>query len=212
MIQNRKNASATPNINISDLRSVPNFNTSKKNIVFPKTPQKNGKNVVKTSNKEERFRKIYNENFKTLKNYLYYTYGDHEKAKDIMQESFMQLWDNFDNVPCNKAKGYVFVVAKNKYLNNIKRQNLKRKHVNGFQKNLLTYQSPEYILEEKQFLDKINREISALPEKQRTVFLLNRIDGKTYNEIAEMLELSLKTVEVRMHKALVTIRIKIGNV
>ena len=52
----------------------------------------------------------------------------------------------------------------------------------------------------------IQQAISKLSEGQREVFLLNRIEKKTYNEIAELLEVSVKAVEKRMHKALVKIR------
>jgi len=73
-------------------------------------------------------------------------------------------------------------------------------------------ETPEFVLEEKEFLDKLNKTIADLPEKQRVVFLLNRIDKKKYAEIAEMLDISVKAVEKRMSLALVTLREKIGNV
>ena len=66
-------------------------------------------------------------------------------------------------------------------------------------------------MEEKEFMDKLQNAISDLTDGQREVFLLNRIDKKTYKEIAEMLEISVKAVEKRMHGALVKLRGKIGN-
>ncbi|GAB5524599.1 MAG: hypothetical protein Roseis2KO_24710 [Roseivirga sp.] len=61
-------------------------------------------------------------------------------------------------------------------------------------------------MEYNEFESTITQAIDQLPEGQREVFLLNRIEKKTYVEIAEMLEVSVKAVEKRMHKALVKLR------
>ena len=65
---------------------------------------------------------------------------------------------------------------------------------------------------EKEFLLKIEKSISELPDKQREVFLLSRIEKKKYKEIALLLGVSIKTVEKRMHDALKVINKKIGKV
>ncbi|KAA1243044.1 RNA polymerase sigma factor [Aquimarina sp. RZ0] len=161
---------------------------------------------------EEIFQSIFNTNYKPLMNYLYYKYGDWEKSKDIMQDSFIKLWDKCKEVPYDKAKGYVFVSAKNAYLNYIKRQQMISRHHDGLNRNILYAQSPDHCLEEKQFLEKINRIISSLPSQHRQIFLMNRIDEKTYKEIAAVLEISVKTVEKKMHDTLKIVREKIGNI
>src|SRR3970282_20687 len=56
-------------------------------------------------------------------------------------------------------------------------------------------QSPEYLFEEEEFKQKLTKAIASLNEAQREVFLLNRIEGKKYREIAELLNISQKTVE-----------------
>ena len=75
-----------------------------------------------------------------------------------------------------------------------------------------TNESPEFIMLEKEFMEKLKKTMAALPEKQREVFLLNRIEKKKYKEIALMLDISVKAVEKRMHQALVVMRKEIGNV
>ena len=161
---------------------------------------------------EKVFHSIFNENFKSLQNYFYYKYGDFEKAKDMMQDSFVKLWNNCKDVPYTKAKGYVFTLARNAFLNELNRDKMKQKHHNTMNVSMFTIQSPDYIMEEKEFLEKINHTISSLPDKQREVFLMNRMDGKKYKEIAELLNISVKTVEKWMHDALIIIRKEIGNV
>ena len=66
--------------------------------------------------------------------------------------------------------------------------------------------APDFELETKEFQQKLEQALAALPENQRVVFLMNRIEKMTYAEIAEQLELSVKAVEKRMHGALVELR------
>jgi RNA polymerase sigma-70 factor (ECF subfamily) len=61
-------------------------------------------------------------------------------------------------------------------------------------------------MEEKQFREKLERALDSLPENQRTTFLLNRVDGMKYAEIAEMEGVSVKAIEKRMHLALQSLR------
>ena len=73
-------------------------------------------------------------------------------------------------------------------------------------------ESPEFVMLEKEFLEKIEKAIADLPEKQKEVFLLSRIEKKKYREIAEILGISVKAVEKRMHLALIKMKNKIGNI
>jgi len=162
---------------------------------------------------EERvFQTIFKENFDSLRNYFYYKFGDYEKAKDLMQDSFIKLWDNCKDVPYDKAKGYVFTLARNSFLNDLKRGKMIQNHKKTVPKKTLNLETPDYILEEKEFLEKLNEVIASLPDNHREVFLLNRIDGKTYREISELFGISIKTVEKWMHDSLKILRTKIGNI
>ncbi|MEM7654956.1 MAG: sigma-70 family RNA polymerase sigma factor, partial [Bacteroidota bacterium] len=67
-------------------------------------------------------------------------------------------------------------------------------------------ETPQFAMEEAEFRHKLETAIASLPEKNRVVFLMNRIEKLTYKEIAERLELSVKAVEKRMHKALIQLR------
>ena len=175
---------------------------------------KTKKKIVKSNviDSEEIFQQIFNDNFTTLINYFYYKYGDYEKAKDFMQESFIKLWNNREKVPVNKAKGYLYTLANNAFLNELKRNKVRLEYNKKNKGNLLQIETPEFLMEEKEFLQKINRVISSLPDKHREVFLLNRIDGKTYKEIAGIFNISVKTIEKWMHVTLKVIRKEIGNV
>lgn len=147
---------------------------------------------------------------KTIFNYIYYKFGNKEKAYDAVQEAFLKLWENCAKVAPPKAKSYVYTIANNLYLNVIKSEKVRLKYADDTLK--VSNESPEFLLEEKQFQEKLDKALADLPENQRTTFLLNRIDGKKYIEIAEMENVSVKAIEKRMHLALKTLREKIEGI
>ncbi len=155
------------------------------------------------------YSEIFKANSKTVFNYIYYKFGNEEKAYDAVQEAFTKLWENCAKVAPEKAKSYVYTIANNLYLNVIKAEKVKLKYANY---NDVSNESPEFLLEEKQFQEKLNKALASLPENQRSTFLLNRIDGKKYKEIAEMEGVSVKAVEKRMHLALKSLREHIDGI
>ncbi|MGG8495015.1 RNA polymerase sigma factor [Tenacibaculum sp. TC6] len=156
------------------------------------------------------FNKIYEEQSKSLYNFMYYKCADKDLAEDFVQESFVKLWENCSKVFFDKAKSFLFTVANNMFLNHVAHKKIILKHSSEHQKEH-TNITPEFIIEEQEFLEKLKNAIADLPDKQREVFLLNRIDKKKYKEIAEMLDISVKAVEKRMSLALKSLRDKIGE-
>jgi RNA polymerase sigma-70 factor (ECF subfamily) len=159
---------------------------------------------------EKVFNAIFKSNSKTIFNYIYYKYGNEEKAYDAVQEAFVKLWENCAKVVPEKAKAFVYKVANNLYLNVLKAEKVRLKHADKAPK--ISRESPEFLMEEKEFKEKLDRALNSLPENQRTVFLLNRIDGKKYAEIAQMEGVSVKAIEKRMHLALKTLRAQIDGI
>lgn len=136
-----------------------------------------------------------------LRHYIYYKSGDSEIAEDIVQDAFLKIWEVRDTVRTETARALLYTIANNQYANKYKRQKLKLK----FEQTLVedrVFESPEFELEVKEFDQKLQKVLAGLNEKNRTVFLMNRIDQMTYSEIADSLNLSVKAVEKRMKKAL----------
>lgn len=156
------------------------------------------------------YKRVFNETSKTIFNYIYYKFGNEEKANDAVQEAFVKLWENCTKVSPEKAKAYLYTVANNLYLNVIKAEKVRLKYADATLKT--TYESPEFIMEENQFKEKLDNALNSLPENQRTTFLLNRIDGKKYAEIAEIEGVSVKAIEKRMHLALKSLREQIDGI
>jgi len=129
-------------------------------------------------------------------------------AEDIAQESFIRLWQKCADVILEKVTGFVHTVANRLFLDQVRSKKVSLR----FEKDQLPQQNsedPYYILRTEEFRERIEAVISDLPEGQREVFLLNRIDKHTYKEIAEMLGVSQTAVEKRMAKALVKLKDRI---
>ena len=152
------------------------------------------------------FSVFFRKNVKALRNYLYFKYGNEEQSNDITQDAFIKLWENCADVPPEKAKSFLYTVANNATLNQIAHQKVVLNYAKIAPNLDQTNINPEYILEEEQFKMKLEMAIGNLTETQRTAFLLHRIEGKKYAEIAEMLGISVKAVEKRIHGALVSLR------
>ncbi|MFA9187502.1 RNA polymerase sigma factor [Flavobacterium magnesitis] len=161
---------------------------------------------------ESYFSEFYIKNIQSATNFAYYKSGDADAALDLVQEAFAKIWENCSQIDFSKVKTYLFTTVNNLFLNTVKHQ----KVVLAFAKetpNLdRTNQSPEYLLEEEEFKLKLQNAIASLSEAQREVFLMNRIDGKKYREIADVLGITQKAVEKRMSGALKILKEQIENI
>jgi len=156
--------------------------------------------------KESIFSDFFKKNSKSLRNYLLYKFGNQDQAEDMTQEAFIKLWQNCKDVPLEKAKSYIYAIANNSSLNIIAHEKVKLNYQKTNTTNDRLNENPEFLLEETQFKDKLLTAIDQLNETQRTAFLMHRIDGKKYAQIAEELDISVKGVEKRIHLALVELR------
>lgn len=156
--------------------------------------------------------KIFNDLFKTfskdLHDFLHYKYGESNSPQDIVQVAFEKLWRNCKDVLPDKAKSFLFTVANNEMLNSISRKRTVLNYTLQKPKNY-TAETPEFLLEEKEYHDRLKKAIEELSEEQRVTFLLNRIEGKKHQEIADMLGVSSKAVEKRIYTALKILREKV---
>ena len=148
---------------------------------------------------------------KELKRFIFFKTQDMALAEDILQDAFIKLWDNCDNVNYEKVRAYLYAVSNNLFLNIKKHEKVVWKH-RSHQVQESTNESPEFLLLEQEFLEKLERTINELPKNQKEVFLLSRIEKKKYREIASMLDISIKTVEKRMHYALLHMKNSVGKI
>ncbi|MFD2550208.1 RNA polymerase sigma factor [Bizionia sediminis] len=154
---------------------------------------------------EQLFSKLFKTHAKNLHNFLYYKFGAHLNPQDQVQEAFVTLWKNCKNVKPSKARSYLFTVANNLMLNAVAHQKVVLKFQETKPKST-TNETPEFLLEEREYLSKLEKALSNLSEAQRVAFLLNRIEGKKHKEIAALLGISTKAVEKRIYSALKQLR------
>ena len=150
---------------------------------------------------ESEFKKFYLESFKGVRTFIFAKCNDFNLAEDIAQEAFVRLWDNLKKIEMTKAKSFVFTVSNNLFLDHVRHEKVKYSHISG----LISQQEikdPQYLIEMEEFRKKLDATIQSMPAISREVFLLNRMEKMTYNQIAESLGLSVKAIEKRMQKAL----------
>jgi RNA polymerase sigma-70 factor (family 1) len=156
------------------------------------------------------FENVFNLNYQSILNFLYYLSGDSGLSEDLVQDVFMQLWEKRDEVKDETVRAYLFTIARNSFLKSTRRQKYDLKFRSEyFEEN--EHESPEYLMEMKEFDRKLQEVLAVLPEKSRVVFLMNRMDGMTYPEIAKNLGVTVKAVEKQMSRALSIIREKLGS-
>ncbi|MEM9051981.1 MAG: RNA polymerase sigma-70 factor [Bacteroidota bacterium] len=169
--------------------------------LFKKADSENNKEVLTAKEFEEVFDLYY----KQVRNFLYYKTSKAELSEDVAQDAFVKLWETREKIDKSSLKAYVFTIANNLMINKLKREQLKFKFLN-YTEQRNDNVTPEYLIEMQEFDQKLQAVLAKIPEGAREVFLMNRIDGLKYREIAEMLGLSMKAVEKRMSRALSILR------
>ncbi len=153
---------------------------------------------------------LYEKHAKNLHDFLYYKYGENLNPGDKAQEAFIKLWENCKKVPLTKAKSYLFTIANNLMLNEVKHQKVVLNYKSVAPKNY-TNETPEFILEKEEYNKKYQNAIANLSEDQRTAFMLNKVEGKKHEEIAELLGVTRKVVEYRIYSAFNQLKKELEN-
>ena len=146
-----------------------------------------------------------------------------EDAEDIAQEVFLEVYKSIGKFKGNsKLSTWIYKICTNKCLEFIRKKNAKKRLV--FMQRILgneipldktnffkEFNHPGILLEHKEQSETIYLAINTLPESQKTVFTLAKLDGKTYQEIVEITGKSLSSVESIMFRAKKNLQKKIAN-
>ncbi|HEX2396285.1 MAG TPA: RNA polymerase sigma-70 factor [Bacteroidales bacterium] len=136
---------------------------------------------------------------------------DTEIARDIVQEVFLKTWENRESITINTSlKSYLFVAVRNRCANYIKQKTISDKFISETEAELKQMEVDYYgsaelqnsILYEQDTSEAIRQTIRELPEKCREIFELSRFDGLKSKEIAGKLQISVRTVETQIYRAL----------
>ncbi len=124
-------------------------------------------------------------------------------AEELVQDCFLRLWTRRHEPAAGSVRSYLFRSVRNACYDHLKRQKVRRETNSVPHHDHIPHsQSPERDYREKEIEDAIADAIDLLPARRREIFLLSRRDGLTYAEIADVLSISIKTVETQMGRAL----------
>ncbi len=151
------------------------------------------------------FKTVFNDYFEYIRNYIYYLSGDIALAEDLTQDVFLAFWEEQGRIKKETVRAYLFTIAKNLFFKYHRRKKINLTFISSLIPEQ-DQQSPEFVLELKEFDQALQKLIGRIPEKTRVIFLMNRIDRLTYTEIAETMKISIKAVEKHMTKALKFLR------
>ena len=143
---------------------------------------------------------IYDAHFDDLRRYLIYRSGDQDLSKDIAQNVFMKVWTKKIEIASGNIKSLLFKMATDEFISHIRKKKVEKEYTESIDLKLIREPYKNDDLLEKKVL--FQKALNQLPEKQKTAFLMNKMQGLTHKEIAEILNLSQKAIEKRIGLAL----------
>ena len=160
---------------------------------------------------EAAFEQVFKTHYKNLHAYAFTMLKDQDEAEEMVQQVFFKLWERSEHLSFSGSiAAYLYRAVHNESLNFIKHQKVKaghQLHVAYSMKNKSEQAQSKMI--RKELENKFREALNELPEQCRTVFQLSRFEDMKYREIADKLDISVKTVENHMGKALKLLRTKL---
>jgi RNA polymerase sigma-70 factor, ECF subfamily len=160
---------------------------------------------------ESSFEKLFKAHFKALHAYVVTMLKDEDVAEEIVQSMFLRLWEKRERLTVQTSvKAYLYRCVHNDSLNYLKHLKVKASYEDhsAYVMKDQTNQ-PGKTIELKELEAQIRQALNELPEQCRTIFQLSRFEELKYREIADHLDLSIKTVEKQMGKALKLLRLRL---
>jgi RNA polymerase sigma-70 factor (family 1) len=161
------------------------------------------------SKSENIFSEIYNSYHLKLLRVVRYYLNHHLLAEDVLADVFAKLWENRSSLEEIKdIRSYLFVMVKRRCLDEINKSSYNGHEdvMNVSPHILINFKNPETAYLNKELAERIKMSLQKLPNKCRTVFLMVKEDRLRYKEVAELLNISEKTVEMHMGNALKALR------
>ncbi|MGC8927235.1 MAG: RNA polymerase sigma factor [Myxococcota bacterium] len=155
---------------------------------------------------QQAFRVLYERFVRRVFSMAYRFSRDYETSKDITQEVFLRLYQkkNLYN-PQISFNTFFYRLAYNCILNYIRDHQEERVNTDATPIALSTQTTPEQIAGAIETFERIEKRIDALPTSQKTAFILNKIEGLSYNEVAEIMDTNINTIKSLIHRATMSI-------
>jgi RNA polymerase sigma-70 factor (family 1) len=162
---------------------------------------------------ERAFEQMFKGHYQSLCSFANSFLGDMDEAEEIVQQVFYSLWTKRESIEVNSTlKSYLFKAVHNSSLNKIKQGKVRQLYADDYKSHAnVTTHSTTDVLQGKELEAIINDAIAELPEQCGVVFKMSRFGNLKYAEIADELNISVKTVENHMGKALRLMREKLSD-
>jgi RNA polymerase sigma-70 factor (family 1) len=162
----------------------------------------------------QQFESLFRSSYVSLVRYARTLIKDQDSAEEIVQDLFCRFWKDREKIRIESSlNGYLFRSVHNRCLHFIEHLRVVEKHAEEMSYQLQeSPESPSDILNYKELQAKIASILEKLPERCGKIFCMNRFEGLKYNEIAEQLSVSIKTVEANMGKALKEFRKELSEI
>lgn len=158
------------------------------------------------------FEDLFNNHCQRLINFSRRYVREKEIAENIVQDVFLRVWQNRSNLdPSQMIHSYLFTSVKNESLKYLRHLDVEHRGEDRVADSINKEKSPEQEIEGNELTKEIYKAISELPEKCREIFKMNRFDKLKYAEIAKILDISIKTVETQMGRALKKLRERLSH-
>lgn len=164
---------------------------------------------------EDAYKKVFTTYYRVLHNYAFTIIPDETTAEEMVQNVFYKLWMKKDKLEILLSlKAYLYKSVHNECMDQIKKRRhlgIFKSHVLHNNKNLVSGEDAGRRVELSDLERKLQKALNDLPVDCRTIFQLSRYEGLKYQQIADHLGLSIKTVESQMGKALKRLRISLAE-
>jgi len=160
---------------------------------------------------EVTFEAVYKQYLRPLHVYAITMLKNEDAAEGMVQNVFMKLWERKERIDIKgSVQAYLYSAVYNECLNYLRHQKVKLTHQNHVEHTMNNEQEHSGTgIELTELKEKLQLAMNDLPEKCRTIFQMSRFEELKYQEIADRLDISIKTVETQMGRALKTLRIKL---
>lgn len=177
------------------------------------------------SGDKEAFSELYHTYFPRLCDFVYRYVKTKAVCEGLVQDLFLNIWGRHDKWdPKGTPKSYLYKAARNRALDYLKHLQVEREYLQvqkieiaRERESLISTQFHSLSQQENpsacdpDIIEAVNQAINQLPGQRRVIFLMSREDGLTYREIAEVLDISIKTVETQMGRSLKFLRCQLSG-
>lgn len=161
------------------------------------------------------FKNVMRDYYRELVDFAYHYVDSSHLAKDVVQDVFANIWERRSRwSPDRSLKLYLYQSVKNEALKLLRDRQTERKYIEAYlqgAEDQKTYPKTIAINDNQKFAEAARQAIQSLPERARMTYQLHRSEGLTYKEIAQVMEVSHKTVESQMSRALQLLRERLSN-